>query len=449
MKQDRPNIVFIVGDNVGWGDIGCYGGNAPTPRIDALAAEGLRFKNYNVEAQCTPTRSAMLTGRLPVRTGNCSVPLPGQGHYGLAPWEYTLGELFSDAGYATAAFGKWHVGDIKGRVPTDQGFDEWMGIKNTSDESGYSSYPLFASSGYPMPKIWEGVKGKALKPVEDFDLKTRPLLDEKIATRAADFIKRKAKGGKPVFMYICFTQMHPPLICHPKFKGKSGGGMYSDTLAELDYRTGQVLDAIEKAGIADDTIVVWNSDNPAGRSQSMGGSNGPWRGHFGSGFEGSMRTPAMIRWPGRVKPGTVTDEIFSAVDWLPTLAGLAGEGKRVPKDRPIDGVDASAFMLGKSKTTGRDHVLFYGSDAEIMSVKWKTMKVVFRYTEGLSSPFIKPQWPLIFDLINDPVEDSDLTEKRLDCGWVLGPVFERIGALTKSFAKYPNIKPGAEFKGYK
>jgi len=134
----KPNIVFILLDNVGWGDIGCYGGLAPTPRIDALASQGLRFKNYNVEAQCTPTRSAILTGRLPIRTGNCSVPLPGQGHYGLAPWEYTLGELFSDAGYATAAFGKWHVGDIEGRLPTDQGFDEWFGIKNTSDESGYS-----------------------------------------------------------------------------------------------------------------------------------------------------------------------------------------------------------------------------------------------------------------------------------------------------------------------
>ena len=166
----HPNVVFIVGDNVGWGDIGCYGGLAPTPRLDALAAQGLRFKNYNVEAQCTPTRSALLTGRLPIRTGNCSVPLPGQGEYGLAPWEYTIGELFSDAGYATAAFGKWHVGEAEGRLPTDQGFDEWMGIKNTSDESAYSTYPLFAESGFPVPKIWEGVKGSHVTPVEDFNL---------------------------------------------------------------------------------------------------------------------------------------------------------------------------------------------------------------------------------------------------------------------------------------
>jgi arylsulfatase A-like enzyme len=270
--RNRPNVVFIVGDNVGWGDISCYGGLAPTPRIDALAAEGMRFRNYNVEAQCTPTRSALLTGRLPIRTGNCSVPLPGQGNYGLAHWEYTLGNLFSDAGYSTAAFGKWHVGDIEGRLPTDQGFDEWFGIKNTSDEAAYSAHPLFAESGADVPKIWEGVAGSPVTPVRDFDLRSRPLLDEEIAARTAAFIGRNAESGTPFFSYVCFTQMHPPLIHHPDFTGRSGGGNYSDTLAELDHRTGQVLDAIGEAGVADNTIVVWSSDNPAGRSPASAGA---------------------------------------------------------------------------------------------------------------------------------------------------------------------------------
>ena len=331
-----PNVVFIVGDNVGWGDIGCYGGLAPTPRIDALAGQGLRFKNYNVEAQCTPTRSAILTGRLPIRTGNCSVPLPGQGDYGLAPWEYTLGELFSDAGYATAAFGKWHVGDIEGRLPTDQGFDEWFGIKNTSDESGYSAYPLFAESGCPVPKIWEGVAGLAGHAGRRLQPARRGRCSTNRSRRGPPpSSQRNAAAGTPFFTYVCFTQMHPPLIHHPDFTGKSGGGVYSDTLAELDHRTGQVLDAIDQAGIADNTIVVWSSDNPAGRATSMGGSNGPWRGHFGSGFEGGMRAPAMVRWPGKVQAGAVTDEILTAVDWLPTLASLVGESERVP-DRPPD-----------------------------------------------------------------------------------------------------------------
>jgi arylsulfatase A-like enzyme len=446
--SNRPNVVFILVDNVGWGDIGCYGGVVPTPRIDTLAGQGVRFKNYNVEAQCTPTRSAILSGRLPIRTGNCSVPLPGQGDYGLANWEYTLGELFSDAGYATGAFGKWHVGDKEGRLPTDQGFDEWYGIKNTSDESAYSTYPLFAESGIPVPKIWEGVKGSPVTPVADFNLETRARMDEQIAARTAAFITRSAQANKPFFTYVCFTQVHPPLLPNPDFKGKSGGGIYSDAIAELDYRAGQVLDAIDQAGIAEDTIVVWSSDNPAGRALYMGGSNGPWRGHFASGFEGGMRAPAMVRWPGKVAAGAVTEEIFATYDWLPTLASLVGESKRVPHDRPIDGVDASAFLLGQRPTTGRDHVIYFGSDAEVMSVKWRTMKVVLRYTESTSGPIIKPQWPLIFDLIDDPGEEWDLMDKRLDCIWVLGPVAQRLGALMQSAARYPNIKPGQEFTGY-
>jgi arylsulfatase A-like enzyme len=408
----------------------------------------VRFKNYNVEAQCTPTRSAILSGRLPIRTGNCSVPLPGQGDYGLAPWEYTLGELFSDAGDATGAFGKWHVGDKEDRLPTDQGFDEWYGIKNTSDESAYSTYPLFAESGIPVPKIWEGVKGSQVTPVADFNLETRARMDEQIAARTAAFITRNAQANQPFFAYVCFTQVHPPLLPNPDFKGKSGGGTYSDAIAELDYRTGQVLDAIDQAGIAEDTIVVWSSDNPAGRAPYMGGSNGPWRGHFASGFEGGMRAPAMVRWPGKVAAGAVTEEIFATYDWLPTLASLVGESKRVPDDRPIDGMDASAFLLGQRPTTGRDHVIYFGSDAEVMSVKWRTMKVVLRYTESTSGPIIKPQWPLIFDLIDDPGEEWDLMDKRLDCIWVLGPVAQRLGALMQSAARYPNIKPGQEFTGY-
>jgi arylsulfatase A-like enzyme len=443
-----PNVVFIVGDNVGWGDIGCYGGLAPTPRIDALASEGMRFKNYNVEAQCTPTRSAILSGRLPIRTGNCGVPLPGQGDYGLAPWEYTLGDLFSDAGYATAAFGKWHVGDIEGRLPTDQGFDEWFGIKNTSDEAAYSIHPLFVESGREVPMIWEGTAGAPVTPVTEFDLQSRALLDEHIAERSVAYIARNAEEGKPFFTYICFTQMHPPLIHHPDFTGVSGGAVYSDTLAELDHRSGQVLDAIDQAGVSENTIVVWCSDNPAGRSPSMGGSNGLWRGHFASGFEGGMRAPAIIRWPHQIDAGSVTDEILSAVDWLPTLAAMIGESDRVPDDRPIDGVDASTFMRGQTTTTGRDHVIFYGSDAGVMSVKWRTMKVVFRYAESTSGPIIKPQWPLIFDLIDDPTEEWDLIENRLEGAWAIGPVAQRLGALQQSMSQYPNIKPGEEFTGY-
>jgi arylsulfatase len=154
-----PNIVFILLDNVGWGDLGCYGGMTPTPRIDKFASEGIRFNSYYVEAQCTPTRSAIMTGRMSVRSGTYRVPIPGEGASGLAPWEYTLPQLLSDAGYATALYGKWHLGETQGRLPSDMGFDEWWGIKNTWDEAGYTAYPLFKESGVEPPMIWEGRKG--------------------------------------------------------------------------------------------------------------------------------------------------------------------------------------------------------------------------------------------------------------------------------------------------
>jgi arylsulfatase A-like enzyme len=155
-----------------------------------------------------------------------------------------------------------------------------------------------------------------------------------------------------------------------------------------------------------------------------------------------------VRWPGKVAAGTVTDEILRAVDWFPTLAELVGDSRRVPDDRPIDGVGASAFLLGQSTTTGRDHVIYFGSDAAVMSVKWRTVKIVLRHSESTSGPIIKPQWPLIFDLIDDPGEEWDLIEKRLDCAWMLNPVAERLAALQRSAARYPNIKPGQDFNGY-
>src|SRR3984893_8490031 len=189
-QQKKPNIIFILVDNVGWGCFGAYGGTIPTPCIDKLANEGIRFNNYNVEAQCTPTRSAILTGRHPVRSGTFTVPWPGQGEAGLAPWEYTTAELLSDAGYATALYGKWHLGHSEGRLPNDQGFDEWWGYKNSIDEAGYSAWPLFKESGMPAPMIWEGKKGQSSTPVMPLDLKVRPIVDGKyIIPKTVEFIK--------------------------------------------------------------------------------------------------------------------------------------------------------------------------------------------------------------------------------------------------------------------
>src|SRR5271169_4202623 len=457
-QEKKPNIVFILVDNVGWGTFGAYGGTVPTPRIDKMASEGIRFNNYNVEVQCTPTRSAIHTGRYSVRSGTYRVPYPGQGASGMSPWEYTIAKLFSDAGYATALYGKWHLGNVQGRLPNDQGYDEWWGIENSWDEAGYTAWPLFKESGVPVPMIWEGKKGEQSKPVMPLDLTVRPIVDEKyIIPKTIQYIQRNAAAGKPFFVYVGYSEVHPPEMANPDFVGKSNqrGGAYADIIAEIDYRVGQVLDAIKAAGIEDNTIVVLSSDNGGGGAipQNGGSLQGPFRGDFfNTPFEGSMRVPAMIRWPGKVPTGVVTQEILADVDWLPTLAGMAGASNRVPKDRPIDGVDASAFMLGKRDTTGRDGYMFFGDDSGLMSVKWKLFKAVFRYTvdsPAIQSGYIKPQLPMVYDLSSDPHEDSNLWWTDLTMGWVFAPVLKIIGEYERSVKEYPNIKVGEDFQGYK
>jgi arylsulfatase len=447
----KPNVVFILVDNFGWGDFSCYGGTVATPRIDSIATEGMRFNNYTVEAQCTPTRSAIMTGRLPVRSGTMKVPFPGEGDYGLAPWEYTMAELFSDAGYATAAFGKWHLGAVPGRLPTDQGFDEWFGIKNSSDEAGYSSYKLFRQLGYPEPQWWEGVKGQPAKPVGVLDKRSKDLGDEQITRRTVAYIKKQAEAKNPFFAYVALLQIHPPMGVAPDFAGKSGGGLYADCVFETDYRVGQILDAIKAAGIENDTIVVFSSDNATGYLAGLdGGSNGPWRGDFFTPpLEGSYRVSALIRWPGRIAAGRQSQELFSAVDWLPTLAGLIGESQRVPTDRPVDGINAAGYLQGRSDTSGRDAVLFFGLDGKLMSVKWKNFKIIFRKSNGIDDPVTDVQLPMVFNLIGDPGERHNLWEGTMDMGWVFRPVFEQIGRFQQSVAKYPNIRTGENFKGYR
>ncbi len=455
-KQTQLNIVFVLCDNVGWGDFSCYGGSIPTPRIDKLASEGIRFNNYTVESQCTPTRSAILTGRQSVRCGTYTV-IPSQGKNGLTPWEYTIAELLSDAGYVTSMWGKWHLGDTEGRLPTDQGFDEWWGYRNTVDEAGYAAYATFRAlakaKGIESPKIWEGKKGRKSTAVRELNMEVRPLLDELIVGKATDFIKQAAKGDKPFFTYVALSHVHPPEKAHPDFDQTDPKrmGLYADLIAEMDHRVGQIVDCVEEVGIADNTIIVFSSDNATCYVPSFGfgGSNGPWRGDFFTPpSEGSMRVPAMVRCPGTVPAGVITQEMFSAHDWYKTFAALAEASDRVPTDRPLDGIDASKFLLGESKTTGRETLLFFGPDGSLMSVKWHNIKLWLRYSEAIEKPIVTPQFPMVFDLGSDPGERNSLFPAKMDIGWMFELILPFVFEYEKSIAQYPNIKPGEEFTGY-
>lgn len=451
----QPNIVYILVDNWGWGDISIQGSTVPTPRIDQLAGEGTRLTNFNVQNQCTPTRSALHTGRLPIRSGTQKVAAPGEPD-GLSPWEYTIAELLSDAGYATALYGKWHIGSKVGRLPNDQGYDEWWGINEGSNAAAYTSTSQFDPTVAEVPHIWQGVKGQKSMKVRVYDKAAKNVLDRESTERTIAFMKTHAQKRKPFFAYVGFTHFHPPWGVHPDFVNKSKAGIYADTKMEVDDNVGQIVDAIKEAGIEDNTIVILTGDNGAANYPSpgivtgeVGGSNGPWRGGLSTAYEGGMRTPAMIRWPGTVAAGKVTDEIIADLDWYPTIAHLIGEEKRIPTDRPVDGINQANFLLGKQQKSNRDYVVTYVGDT-VFAVKWRNMKVHFATAEGTHSIIQTYTFPQVFDIQEDPSENFELWgNEGYAHAWVMGPVTKILAGLQGSMQKYPNIKPGQDFTGYR
>ena len=435
-----PNIVLILVDNVGWGEFGVYGGGAlrgaPTPRIDKLASEGLRFLNFNVESDCVPTRSALMTGRHPIRTGAMqSVPagLP----QGLIPWEITIARLLSARDYATGIFGKWHLGDREGRYPNDRGFDEWYGIPRTTDETMFPSSPGFDSTVVPLPYVMQGRKGEKVRNVALYDLEMRRRIDADLVAHTNDFMRRQVSLRKPFFVFVPLTQVHFPTLPNHEFAGKTGAGDFADAMVELDYRVGQILDQIAALGIADSTIVFFGSDNGPEFRRPWRGTAGPWRGTYHTAMEGGLRAPFMVRWPHHVPAGGVTDEIVHITDLFPTLAHVAGAA--VPTDRPIDGIDQLDFLLGKQPHSNRESFVYY-IRTEMRAAKWRNFKMHFIWEEEPNAGPKVLESPMIFNLIQDPKEETDIAASTR---WVIGPIQKMVRTFQESLKAYPPIPPGA------
>ena len=379
----KPNVVFILADNVGYGDLGPYGGGelrgAPTPRIDELAREGLRLTQYLVEPGCTPSRTALMTGQYSIRNGLSLIIVPGSPST-LSKGAFTMGELFKGAGYATAIFGKWHLGAEPQSLPTAHGFDEFYGIppdiswdSATYVDTMVMTHSMNASPDQLLakgPQIVEAVAGGALRTVKPYTREVRAEIDTELVAKSIDFMKRQKQAGKPFFLYLPFSMGHFPNLPSKEFAGKSRIGQYGDKLMEGDHHVGQILDTLKELGIDDDTLLVFASDNgPQGETvREMGnqgtpdmGNSGPFRGELGEATEGSVRTFCFVRWPGKVKAGTTSYAMFSIMDFFPTFANLIGA--KIPSDRPIDGVDQSDVLFGKSVTGGRESLLtFIGAD---------------------------------------------------------------------------------------
>jgi arylsulfatase len=456
-EQERPNILLILLDNTGWGDFGCYGGGAlrgaPSPRIDKLAGEGILLQNFNTEPQCTPSRSALMTGRHPIRSGTQSVPV-GLPYYGLVPWEVTIAELLSDTGYATGIFGKWHLGKTPGRFPTDQGFDEWYGIPNSTDECLWVSPEITASNPntrdikgsipeHEIPWIMEGRKGENPKNVKIYNVEQRRLIDGELTRRAIDFMRQNVKNGKPFFAYVPLTAMHYPSFPHPDFAGRTGHGDYADMLVQTDHYLGQMADALEELGVEKNTIVVFAADNgpedPVNGGGLFTGWTGPWAGTYFTAMEGGLRAPCIIRWPEKIPADRVSNEIVHIVDLFPTLASMAGVA--APTDRPIDGVDHSDFLLGKNEKSAREGFVIYVGET-LAGAKWRNWKVhlVWQDTKfGTQQQFSTV--PKVVDLITDPREERNVVEPYNT--WVQYPGMGLLLGFQKSMKMHPNVPLGA------
>ncbi|MGB2823487.1 MAG: sulfatase [Phycisphaerae bacterium] len=437
-SANTPNFIVIYADDQGYGDMGCYGSQTlKTPNWDRMAAEGMRFTDFYVTAPvCTPTRSSLMTGCYPRRIGLHQHVLFPNSTKGLNPSEITIAELLKARGYATMCIGKWHLGHQRQWLPTRQGFDSYYGIPFSNDmwlpaEMSYAKDATLPAD-LDAEQRKAGVRKRSTVPLmRDEEVIEYPAdqatLTERYTAEAIKFIT--ANKGKPFFLYLPHTMCHYPLHVSEKFKGKSGAGLLGDVIMGMDWSTGEILKAVKELGIDERTLVIYTSDNgPAP------GSAGPLRGKKGSTWEGGMREPCIMRWPGKVPAGKVCSQVATIMDLLPTLAGLAGA--KVPADRVIDGKDIWPLISGQPGAKTPHEAFFYhtaqGQLAAVRSGKWKLhIKVPAarrpRPKKG-EKPAPKPKPPAValYDLGADIGEKSDLAEKHPD-------VVERLRGLLKTF----------------
>jgi uncharacterized sulfatase len=415
----RPNIVVIFADDLGYGDLGAFGApNHRTPRLDAMAAEGQKWTSFYVQPVCSPSRAALLTGRLPVRNGMFGAAVGtapkvfrDNAAQGLPLDEVTVAELLKSAGYRTGMIGKWHLGQLPQFLPMHQGFDSWFGLPYSHDmrmtvprDRGYQTTAYYA----PKPEYWDVPLMQNDRVIErPADHRT---LTKRYTEQAVRFISENRNG--PFFLYVAHSLPHIPLARSDEFVGHSAGGMYGDVIEELDWSMGRILDALRAAGVERNTMVLFTSDNgPWLPFRDHGGSAGQLRDGKGTTWEGGVRTPAIFWWPGTIRPGVVTG-IGSGLDLLATAASLAGV--KVSADRLTDSADLSSALKGTGPSA-RD-VLFYYWDSELRAVRKGKYKAHF-ITSGAydsSEPRTVHNPPLLFDLSVDPGERFNIAADHPD-----------------------------------
>jgi arylsulfatase len=481
MAQDKPNILVVWGDDIGQSNISAYTKGMmgyQTPNIDRIANEGMIFTDYYGEQSCTAGRSSFITGQSVFRTGLSKVGLPGA-DLGMREEDPSIAGILKNFGYATGQFGKNHLGDKDEFLPTNHGFDEFLGNLyhlNAEEEPELEDYPgdMITSDGRtflerygPRGVIHSYADGR-IEDTGPLTKKRMETIDDETSDRAIEFIKESVTSGKPFFVWWSGTRMHFRTHVKPELRGISGQDEYSDGMIEHDMHIGKFLKVLDELKIADNTIVFYSTDNGPHYNTWPDAASTPFRGEKNTNWEGGWRVPAMVKWPGKIKAGSVSNEIMHHMDWLPTFVAAAGENDIIEKLKSgyssigrnykvhLDGYNFLPFLTDKTDEAPRKEIFYFSDDGDLTALRYEDWKIIFMEQKAVGTfrvwmePFVPLRVPLIFNLRRDPYERASITSNTY-YDWVLDHVFflvpaqAYVGRFLTTFQEFPPRQKAASF----
>jgi len=477
-EKKKPNILIIWGDDIGWFNISANNQGIMgyrTPNIDRVAKEGCNFTDWYGQQSCTAGRAAFITGQSPIRTGLTKVGLPGA-DLGLRPEDPTIADVLKPLGYVSGQFGKNHLGDRDEFLPTAHGFDEFFGnlyhlnAEQEPENPDYPKDPEFKKKFGPRGVLHTWANADGTQKIENtgpLTVKRMETVDEEFLDASLKFMEKSVKDGKPFFCWFNSTRMH--IFTHLKKEsvGKTGLGVYPDGMVEHDGHVGTLLDKLDQLGIAENTIVMYSTDNGAEVMSWPDGGTTPFRGEKDTNFEGGWRVPCAIRWPGVIKAGTISNEVFSHTDMLPTLAAAAGEPDAVEKLKKgyksgsktfkvhIDGYNQLPYLTGQSPTSARHEFAYFSDDGDLMAYRDDRFKYIFgvQYATGMQvwrMPLTQVRAPLMIDLKADPYENSvdasvGYEPWMMKHAYMVLPAVARVGEYLQTYKAFPPRQRPASF----